>query len=140
MDNFTLFDDHNNALLLFYDINSAVCIFLNLLAIYLIVFKSTKEMGEYRWYLLHYQVAIPSVFIVFPAIIIYIRILEGRLGLQILNDLLMVMLSGYGPVATTFLIFFNVPYRKFLFGKLKEFGILRNRAHPTKVSVTTKSI
>uniref|UniRef100_A0A1I7W9C8 7TM_GPCR_Srx domain-containing protein n=1 Tax=Heterorhabditis bacteriophora TaxID=37862 RepID=A0A1I7W9C8_HETBA len=56
-------------------------------------------------------------------------------------------------LATTFLIFFNVPYRKFLSGKLKEFvvfnklflyfyermrmssffpGILRNRAHQTK--------
>uniref|UniRef100_A0A1I7W9D2 Ovule protein n=1 Tax=Heterorhabditis bacteriophora TaxID=37862 RepID=A0A1I7W9D2_HETBA len=57
MDNFTLFDDHNDVLLLFYNINSPICIFLNLLAIYLIVFQSTQEMGEYRWYLLHYQVS-----------------------------------------------------------------------------------
>uniref|UniRef100_A0A1I7XB68 G_PROTEIN_RECEP_F1_2 domain-containing protein n=1 Tax=Heterorhabditis bacteriophora TaxID=37862 RepID=A0A1I7XB68_HETBA len=56
MDNFTLFDSHNDALLLFYNINSPICILLNLLAIYLIVFKSSREMGEYRWYLLHYQI------------------------------------------------------------------------------------
>uniref|UniRef100_A0A1I7X426 Ovule protein n=1 Tax=Heterorhabditis bacteriophora TaxID=37862 RepID=A0A1I7X426_HETBA len=55
MDNLILFDDHNDVLLLFYNINSPVCILLNLLAIYLIVFKSSPEMSEYRWYLLHYQ-------------------------------------------------------------------------------------
>uniref|UniRef100_A0A1I7WAF4 Complex I-MWFE n=1 Tax=Heterorhabditis bacteriophora TaxID=37862 RepID=A0A1I7WAF4_HETBA len=31
-------------------------------------------------------------------------------------------ISAYGPVATIFLIFFNVPYRKFLSEKLREFG------------------
>uniref|UniRef100_A0A1I7XJI4 G_PROTEIN_RECEP_F1_2 domain-containing protein n=1 Tax=Heterorhabditis bacteriophora TaxID=37862 RepID=A0A1I7XJI4_HETBA len=36
MDNFTLFDYHNDALLLFYNINTPICILLNLLAIYLI--------------------------------------------------------------------------------------------------------
>uniref|UniRef100_A0A1I7WW92 Uncharacterized protein n=1 Tax=Heterorhabditis bacteriophora TaxID=37862 RepID=A0A1I7WW92_HETBA len=55
MDNFTLFDSHNDALLLFYNINGSICILLNLLAIYLIVFKSSTEMGKYRWYLLYYQ-------------------------------------------------------------------------------------
>uniref|UniRef100_A0A1I7WIB9 G_PROTEIN_RECEP_F1_2 domain-containing protein n=1 Tax=Heterorhabditis bacteriophora TaxID=37862 RepID=A0A1I7WIB9_HETBA len=55
MNNFTLFDSHNDALLLFYNINGPICILLNLLAIYLIVFKSSREMGEYRWHLLHYQ-------------------------------------------------------------------------------------
>uniref|UniRef100_A0A1I7X9K7 Ovule protein n=1 Tax=Heterorhabditis bacteriophora TaxID=37862 RepID=A0A1I7X9K7_HETBA len=55
MDNFTLFGDNNDALLLFYNINTPICILLNLLAIYLIVFKSSREMGEYRWYLLYYQ-------------------------------------------------------------------------------------
>uniref|UniRef100_A0A1I7WZS8 Serpentine receptor class gamma n=1 Tax=Heterorhabditis bacteriophora TaxID=37862 RepID=A0A1I7WZS8_HETBA len=55
MDNFALFDDRNDALLLFNKINSPICILLNLFAIYLIVFKSSSEMGEYRWYLLHYQ-------------------------------------------------------------------------------------
>uniref|UniRef100_A0A1I7WAH0 G_PROTEIN_RECEP_F1_2 domain-containing protein n=1 Tax=Heterorhabditis bacteriophora TaxID=37862 RepID=A0A1I7WAH0_HETBA len=55
MDNSALFDSHNDALLLFYNINGPICIILNLLAIYLIVFKSSREMGEYRWYLLHYQ-------------------------------------------------------------------------------------
>uniref|UniRef100_A0A1I7X8R6 G_PROTEIN_RECEP_F3_4 domain-containing protein n=1 Tax=Heterorhabditis bacteriophora TaxID=37862 RepID=A0A1I7X8R6_HETBA len=56
MDNSALFDSHNDALLLFYNINGPICILLNLLAIYLIVFKSSREMGEYRWHLLHYQV------------------------------------------------------------------------------------
>uniref|UniRef100_A0A1I7WEZ1 G_PROTEIN_RECEP_F2_4 domain-containing protein n=1 Tax=Heterorhabditis bacteriophora TaxID=37862 RepID=A0A1I7WEZ1_HETBA len=55
MDNSALFDSHNDALLLFYNINGSICILLNLLAIYLIVFKSSREMGEYRWHLLHYQ-------------------------------------------------------------------------------------
>uniref|UniRef100_A0A1I7WK30 Transmembrane protein n=1 Tax=Heterorhabditis bacteriophora TaxID=37862 RepID=A0A1I7WK30_HETBA len=36
MENLTLFDYHNDALLLFYNINSPVCLVLNLLAIYLI--------------------------------------------------------------------------------------------------------
>uniref|UniRef100_A0A1I7W8Z2 G_PROTEIN_RECEP_F1_2 domain-containing protein n=1 Tax=Heterorhabditis bacteriophora TaxID=37862 RepID=A0A1I7W8Z2_HETBA len=49
-----------------------------------------------------------------------IRILYGRLGLQILNNILMVMNSTYGTFATIFLIFFNAPYRKFLYGKLKK--------------------
>uniref|UniRef100_A0A1I7W8H0 G_PROTEIN_RECEP_F1_2 domain-containing protein n=1 Tax=Heterorhabditis bacteriophora TaxID=37862 RepID=A0A1I7W8H0_HETBA len=60
MDNFTVFDDHNNALLLFYNINSPICILLNLLAIYLIVFRSIQEMREYRWHLLHYQVCLEN--------------------------------------------------------------------------------
>uniref|UniRef100_A0A1I7W9W9 Transmembrane protein n=1 Tax=Heterorhabditis bacteriophora TaxID=37862 RepID=A0A1I7W9W9_HETBA len=57
MDNFTIFDDHNDALLLFYNINSPLGIILSLLAIYLIVFKSSQEMREYRWYLLYYEVS-----------------------------------------------------------------------------------
>uniref|UniRef100_A0A1I7WTE0 Uncharacterized protein n=1 Tax=Heterorhabditis bacteriophora TaxID=37862 RepID=A0A1I7WTE0_HETBA len=60
MDNFTLFDSHNDALLLFYNINGSICILLNLLAIYLIVFKSSTEMGKYRWYLLYYQAKIQN--------------------------------------------------------------------------------
>uniref|UniRef100_A0A1I7WSF9 Transmembrane protein n=1 Tax=Heterorhabditis bacteriophora TaxID=37862 RepID=A0A1I7WSF9_HETBA len=55
MDNYNLFDIHNDALLLFYNINDPVCIFLNLLAIYLIVFKSSWKMRKYRWYFLNYQ-------------------------------------------------------------------------------------
>uniref|UniRef100_A0A1I7W6Q9 G protein-coupled receptor n=1 Tax=Heterorhabditis bacteriophora TaxID=37862 RepID=A0A1I7W6Q9_HETBA len=272
MDNFTLFDYHNDALLLFYNINSPICILLNLLAIYLIVFKSSGEMGKYRWYLLHYQkkykvshkkfifcivlfilvvssfhyiftqlsevhpslwpellrkvclllsqliwkipklakfktnftysvifkqnpeamellkipnayyfpasfmfkmyltiqilfssfsvvtllglichmryifrkqcehltvrtqelqkkflrtqiiqVSVPVALVFIPVVIFYIRVLDGRLGLQILNDILMMMFSAYGSVATIFLIFFNVPYRKFLSGKIREF-------------------
>uniref|UniRef100_A0A1I7WLV7 Uncharacterized protein n=1 Tax=Heterorhabditis bacteriophora TaxID=37862 RepID=A0A1I7WLV7_HETBA len=34
------------------------------------------------------------------------------------------MFSAYGSVATIFLIFFNVPYRKFLSKKLWEFAFL----------------
>uniref|UniRef100_A0A1I7WLT1 Uncharacterized protein n=1 Tax=Heterorhabditis bacteriophora TaxID=37862 RepID=A0A1I7WLT1_HETBA len=34
----------------------------------------------------------------------------------------MMMLSSYGVIATTFLIFINTSYREFLCGKLKEFG------------------
>uniref|UniRef100_A0A1I7WLW0 G_PROTEIN_RECEP_F1_2 domain-containing protein n=1 Tax=Heterorhabditis bacteriophora TaxID=37862 RepID=A0A1I7WLW0_HETBA len=68
------------------------------------------------------QVAIPIALVLNPLIIIYIRVLDGRLGLQILNDILMMTISTYGPVATIFIIFFNVPYRKFLSGKLREFG------------------
>uniref|UniRef100_A0A1I7WZE0 Serpentine receptor class gamma n=1 Tax=Heterorhabditis bacteriophora TaxID=37862 RepID=A0A1I7WZE0_HETBA len=303
MDNFTLFDDHNDALLLFYNINSPVCIFLNLLAIYLIVFKSSKKMGEYRWYLLHYQiwvsafdifvnvlfqpafffpisagtghgflitkvgfptctcvyiylflpwgifcsiaslffyrhqsivekqykvshkklisclflllfgvallqfisfllsevdpslwpellrkvfkmkiifiyiiilsktqklwnywkflifttcllrlssrytlqlitqslfygVAIPSLLVYSPSVIIYMRIFDGRLGLQILNDILMMMLSVYGVVATIFLIFCNTSYREFLSEKLRKFAASRKRC-PLESSEST---
>uniref|UniRef100_A0A1I7W9A6 G_PROTEIN_RECEP_F2_4 domain-containing protein n=1 Tax=Heterorhabditis bacteriophora TaxID=37862 RepID=A0A1I7W9A6_HETBA len=203
MDNFTLFDSHNDALLLFYNINTPICILLNLLAIYLIVLKSSLEMGAYRWYLLHYQiwvsahdifqiytgllwalsvstialffyrhqciveeqykmsrknviscillllfvltslhvisfqlsevdpslwpellrkVTIPFMLLFVPSLIIRIRVFDGHLGLQILNDILTMMISTYGPVATIFLVFFNYPYREFLSGKLKEFS------------------
>uniref|UniRef100_A0A1I7WJ65 Serpentine receptor class gamma n=1 Tax=Heterorhabditis bacteriophora TaxID=37862 RepID=A0A1I7WJ65_HETBA len=61
MDNFALFDDRNDALLLFYNINSPICILLNLLATYLIVFKSSREMREYRWYLLYYQIWVSAL-------------------------------------------------------------------------------
>uniref|UniRef100_A0A1I7XAZ9 G_PROTEIN_RECEP_F1_2 domain-containing protein n=1 Tax=Heterorhabditis bacteriophora TaxID=37862 RepID=A0A1I7XAZ9_HETBA len=68
------------------------------------------------------QVMVPVTLVFIPVIIVYIRLLDGRLGLQILNDILMMMMSSYGSVATFFLIFFNVPYRQFLSEKLKEFA------------------
>uniref|UniRef100_A0A1I7XJE4 7TM_GPCR_Srx domain-containing protein n=1 Tax=Heterorhabditis bacteriophora TaxID=37862 RepID=A0A1I7XJE4_HETBA len=74
MDNFTLFDSHNDALLLFYNINGAICILLNLLAIYLIVFKSSRNMGEYRWHLLHYQNTMTG------SILEYLHIIMGYWG------------------------------------------------------------
>uniref|UniRef100_A0A1I7WEL5 Serpentine receptor class gamma n=1 Tax=Heterorhabditis bacteriophora TaxID=37862 RepID=A0A1I7WEL5_HETBA len=69
MGKFYLFDSHSNVLLMIYNINSPVCILLNLLAIYLIMFKSSREMGEYRWYLLHYQPRMPTlIFFFFPLV------------------------------------------------------------------------
>uniref|UniRef100_A0A1I7X088 ABC transmembrane type-1 domain-containing protein n=1 Tax=Heterorhabditis bacteriophora TaxID=37862 RepID=A0A1I7X088_HETBA len=65
---------------------------------------------------------VPIVLIFILAISVSIRVLDGHLGLQILNDILVIMFSTYGAVATIFLIFFNTSYRKFLSGKLKEFG------------------
>uniref|UniRef100_A0A1I7WLU6 ABC transporter permease n=1 Tax=Heterorhabditis bacteriophora TaxID=37862 RepID=A0A1I7WLU6_HETBA len=41
---------------------------------------------------------------------------------EIFNDTLMMMLSAYGAVATIFLVFFNVHYRKCLYGKLQDFA------------------
>uniref|UniRef100_A0A1I7WAN4 Uncharacterized protein n=1 Tax=Heterorhabditis bacteriophora TaxID=37862 RepID=A0A1I7WAN4_HETBA len=40
MDNFTVFDDRNDALFLFYNINSSICIPLNLLGQSLNIFLS----------------------------------------------------------------------------------------------------
>uniref|UniRef100_A0A1I7WG93 G_PROTEIN_RECEP_F1_2 domain-containing protein n=1 Tax=Heterorhabditis bacteriophora TaxID=37862 RepID=A0A1I7WG93_HETBA len=217
MDNFTVFDDRNDALLLFYNINSPICILLNLLAIYLILFKSSREMRKYRWYLLNYQqnpeaielLNIPNIYYVPPSFLCHrflaiitsiccssalivlglichiqyifrkrcehlttrtqelqkkflkaqiiqvtipigllsipistniIHILDGRLGLQILNDIMTMMTSTYGEVATIFLIFFNASYREFLLEKFRELGQLLNfvvklkhRMHETKV-------
>uniref|UniRef100_A0A1I7X247 G_PROTEIN_RECEP_F1_2 domain-containing protein n=1 Tax=Heterorhabditis bacteriophora TaxID=37862 RepID=A0A1I7X247_HETBA len=56
MENTTVFDFSNNFLLMTYKICSPVCIILNSLGIYLIIFKSSREMSEYRWHLLNYQV------------------------------------------------------------------------------------
>uniref|UniRef100_A0A1I7WHQ8 G_PROTEIN_RECEP_F1_2 domain-containing protein n=1 Tax=Heterorhabditis bacteriophora TaxID=37862 RepID=A0A1I7WHQ8_HETBA len=80
----------------------------------------------YRLSLINSQrtVMVPVTLVFIPVIIVYIRLLDGRLGLQILNDILMMMMSSYGSVATFFLIFFNVPYRQFLSEKLKEFVFL----------------
>uniref|UniRef100_A0A1I7WID5 ABC transmembrane type-1 domain-containing protein n=1 Tax=Heterorhabditis bacteriophora TaxID=37862 RepID=A0A1I7WID5_HETBA len=52
-------------------------------------------------------VAGPLALVLIPLIICYIRVLDGRLGLQILNDILVIIISTYGSVATIFLIFFN---------------------------------
>uniref|UniRef100_A0A1I7WSW4 G_PROTEIN_RECEP_F1_2 domain-containing protein n=1 Tax=Heterorhabditis bacteriophora TaxID=37862 RepID=A0A1I7WSW4_HETBA len=149
MDNFTLFDDRNNALFLFYNINGPICILLNLLAIYLIsrnerislappplpvtclrvIFFQLSKVGSSLWPELLRKVAIPFVLIFIPSLIISTRFLNGHLGLQCVNDILAMMLSANGAVATISLIFFNASYREFLFEKLKGFGTLKNRMH-----------
>uniref|UniRef100_A0A1I7WWY4 G_PROTEIN_RECEP_F1_2 domain-containing protein n=1 Tax=Heterorhabditis bacteriophora TaxID=37862 RepID=A0A1I7WWY4_HETBA len=81
MDNFTIFENNNDVLLLYYDITAPVYILLNLLGIYLIVFKSSREMGEYRWYLLFYQIWVLAMDIFMNILckpVLYIPILAGR--------------------------------------------------------------
>uniref|UniRef100_A0A1I7W6H2 Serpentine receptor class gamma n=1 Tax=Heterorhabditis bacteriophora TaxID=37862 RepID=A0A1I7W6H2_HETBA len=61
MESTTTFEEHNDFLLLSYKINAPVSFVINLLAIYLIVFKSSREMDEYRWHLFNYQVWATSI-------------------------------------------------------------------------------
>uniref|UniRef100_A0A1I7WG16 Aa_trans domain-containing protein n=1 Tax=Heterorhabditis bacteriophora TaxID=37862 RepID=A0A1I7WG16_HETBA len=68
-------------------------------------------------------IAVPSVFLTFPLTISFVLIYDGRLDLQILNDVVMVLISNYGILATLFLIYFNDPYREFLIGGLCRKGI-----------------
>uniref|UniRef100_A0A1I7XDV6 7TM_GPCR_Srx domain-containing protein n=1 Tax=Heterorhabditis bacteriophora TaxID=37862 RepID=A0A1I7XDV6_HETBA len=251
MENMTVFENRHAILLLIYKISSPICFLLNILAIYLIVFKSTREMKNYRWHLLNYQIwtasidiflnvlfqpviflpvvaitgrgvlitnlgfstftcasisanllcglsasivelffyrhqcivnkltnkqfyfcifahffvlscfvngflivshvdssqwseavkkwnptamyvlkipniyyipyckiaiTAPVMFILAPIIFSCVYIYDGRLDLQILNDVVMVLISNYGILATLFLIYFNDPYREFLIG------------------------
>uniref|UniRef100_A0A1I7WK93 G_PROTEIN_RECEP_F1_2 domain-containing protein n=1 Tax=Heterorhabditis bacteriophora TaxID=37862 RepID=A0A1I7WK93_HETBA len=51
------------------------------------------------------QLTIPFVLLFVPFTTALIRILDGRLGWQIVNDILVMMVSSYGVVATVCLIF-----------------------------------
>uniref|UniRef100_A0A1I7WAJ4 G_PROTEIN_RECEP_F1_2 domain-containing protein n=1 Tax=Heterorhabditis bacteriophora TaxID=37862 RepID=A0A1I7WAJ4_HETBA len=68
------------------------------------------------------KVVVPIVLLFIPYLSIFIRVLDGHLGLQILNDILVIIFSTYGTVATIFLISFNTSYREFLSGKVRAFG------------------
>uniref|UniRef100_A0A1I7X2X7 ABC2_membrane domain-containing protein n=1 Tax=Heterorhabditis bacteriophora TaxID=37862 RepID=A0A1I7X2X7_HETBA len=158
MENTTLFNENSTVLRMFYTVLCPLSILLNVFGIYLIIFKSSQQMGEYRWHLLHYQiwvsaidifmnclfqpvvflpinadigygilitkfgfsgsacflcyvdpsqwaellrkVSAPFVLIFIPVLATFIRILDGRLGFQILNDIMMMMISSYGVFAT----------------------------------------
>uniref|UniRef100_A0A1I7WGR2 G_PROTEIN_RECEP_F1_2 domain-containing protein n=1 Tax=Heterorhabditis bacteriophora TaxID=37862 RepID=A0A1I7WGR2_HETBA len=52
-------------------------------------------------------VAIPVVLLSIPVIILYIRDLDDRLGLHILNDMLTMMVSVDGEITTILVTFFN---------------------------------
>uniref|UniRef100_A0A1I7X047 G_PROTEIN_RECEP_F1_2 domain-containing protein n=1 Tax=Heterorhabditis bacteriophora TaxID=37862 RepID=A0A1I7X047_HETBA len=84
------------------------------------------------------QVAIPIVLLFIPIISFSIRVLDGRLGLQILNDILMMMLSVYGVVATIFLIFCNTSYREFILEKVRK--IATKLVFPVEDLAVTKTI
>uniref|UniRef100_A0A1I7W7Z2 Serpentine receptor class gamma n=1 Tax=Heterorhabditis bacteriophora TaxID=37862 RepID=A0A1I7W7Z2_HETBA len=89
MGNAIPFEESNGFLLLAYKITFPICFLLNILAIYLIVFKSTREMKNYRWHLLNYQIWAASIDIFFnvlyqPVIFLPVVAMAGR-GVLITN-------------------------------------------------------
>ncbi|KAK6015006.1 7TM chemoreceptor [Ostertagia ostertagi] len=64
-------DDFNpsmNFYLIFMHCLSVIDLYLNMLAIYCILYKSTKQMGAYKWYLLAYQVVSTSFDFIYTAV------------------------------------------------------------------------
>uniref|UniRef100_A0A1I7WHJ7 G_PROTEIN_RECEP_F1_2 domain-containing protein n=1 Tax=Heterorhabditis bacteriophora TaxID=37862 RepID=A0A1I7WHJ7_HETBA len=92
-----------------------------MIQIYHFILKTSSEIIDF-WLIFHFPLFIagPFVLIFVPVLYICVRIFDGRLGLQILNNIATIMIANYGVLATLFLIYFNDPYQKFFTGNLRR--------------------
>uniref|UniRef100_A0A1I7XJD4 IPPc domain-containing protein n=1 Tax=Heterorhabditis bacteriophora TaxID=37862 RepID=A0A1I7XJD4_HETBA len=92
-------------------VNPKVVVLLKIPNIYYIDYSEMAKIILFSSIIVLFLLVTPFFFAV-------IRSSDSRLGLQILNNIAMMMISNYGILATLFLIYFNDAYRKFLFGRL----------------------
>uniref|UniRef100_A0A1I7X2R6 Uncharacterized protein n=1 Tax=Heterorhabditis bacteriophora TaxID=37862 RepID=A0A1I7X2R6_HETBA len=58
----------------------------------------------------------PSLCIFIPGFYVIFRAFLETLGMQSLNNIMVFVIAGHGLVSTLCLIYFNKPYRQFVFG------------------------